>query len=48
LRQAGGATGVAVFGSLIASGFVAGLHIALAVSAALLAMIFAMAPLLSA
>jgi DHA2 family methylenomycin A resistance protein-like MFS transporter len=48
LRQAGSAIGVAVFGSLIASGFIAGLHLALAASAALLIVVFALTPLLRA
>ena len=48
LRQAGSAIGVALFGSLIASGLIGGLHVALAVSVGLVVVIGALAPLLAA
>ena len=47
LRQAGSAIGVALFGSLIASGLVGGLHVALAVSLALVVVIGGVASLLA-
>ena len=47
LRQAGSAIGVALFGSLIASGFIAGLHVALAVSVGLVVVIGGLATLLA-
>jgi MFS transporter, DHA2 family, methylenomycin A resistance protein len=47
LRQAGSAIGVALFGSLIASGLIGGLHVALAVSVALVVVIGGLAPLLA-
>jgi DHA2 family methylenomycin A resistance protein-like MFS transporter len=47
LRQAGSAIGVALFGSLIASGFITGVHAALAVSVGLVVVIGGLAPLLA-
>ena len=47
LRQAGSAIGVALFGSLIASGFITGLHAALAVSVGLVVVIGGLAALLA-
>ncbi|HXO09000.1 MAG TPA: hypothetical protein VN880_13260, partial [Solirubrobacteraceae bacterium] len=47
LRQTGSAIGVALFGSLIASGLVGGLHVALAVSLALVVVIGGVASLLA-
>jgi hypothetical protein len=46
MRQAGSAIGVALFGSLIAGAFVSGLHVALAISIALVVVIVALTPLL--
>lgn len=48
LRQAGSAIGVALFGSLIAAGFVSGLHAALAISVGLAIGIGCLTPLLTA
>ncbi len=47
LRQAGSAIGVALFGSLIASGFITGLHAALATSVGLVVVIGGLAALLA-
>ena len=47
LRQAGSAIGVALFGSLIASGFITGLHAALAMSVGLVVVIGGLAALLA-
>jgi DHA2 family methylenomycin A resistance protein-like MFS transporter len=47
LRQAGSAIGVALFGSLIASSLITGLHAALAISIAAMLVIAGVAPLLS-
>jgi DHA2 family methylenomycin A resistance protein-like MFS transporter len=47
MRQAGSAIGVALFGSLIANTFIAGLHAALAISAGLLVTILALTSLLA-
>jgi MFS transporter, DHA2 family, methylenomycin A resistance protein len=47
LRQAGSAIGVALFGSLIASGFITGLHAALGVSVGLVVVIGGLAALLA-
>ena len=47
LRQSGSAIGVALFGSLIASGIIAGLHVALAVSIGLAVVIAGLTPLLA-
>jgi DHA2 family methylenomycin A resistance protein-like MFS transporter len=46
-RQAGSAVGVALFGSLIAAGFISGLHIALAISVGLVVVIGGLTVLLA-
>jgi MFS transporter, DHA2 family, methylenomycin A resistance protein len=48
LRQAGSAIGVALFGSLIATAFISGMHAALAICIGLTLVIGRLAPLLKA
>ncbi len=47
LRQAGSAIGVALFGSLIATKFIPGMRVALAICVALMVLIAGLAPLLN-